>query len=1012
MTYTPSFLSFLFFLSLILAAYWAYQIIRLQARGSLNQTFFAICMALGLWSLGFFMASTAQTLSVALFWRRFAALGWTSIFSFILIFFILLTGRAKSEKAIRSLWLLHIPALLTMTVFALSPSLAPAQYLLVKTSVGWTNLARHTPWDYLYYAYFIVYMGLSLHLVWRWKDSIKEEEKKIQARRILLAMLLVVPLGGFIDLFANTLLSQRLPQIAPLFILFPVGAMYYAASHHDVFACREKRPERIISLHQEDRIYRGLAIFFSLSGLLSFVFLYASQLEKGQVDLPFIVSRSISVLALGLILLSLEKIEKRRFRELLSMGLLLFSIPLLSLIFLEDAGLSLWAFPLLILLASLLFNRPKFLLAIGITSILTQRLVWILYPGQALFVDKYDYILRMIIFVIAGFFGLYVNRVYMAQKRENDYKVRFQRMISDVLFEFVTYNRKSTDEKNDYLLRKIGGFFEVDRTYLFMINHRDKTMTYSNEWCQPGIRSEKKAIQKMPIDRFPWWFEQLSKHSMVYIEDVGCMPENARAEQMQLEGQSVKSLLAAPIICEGKINGFIGMDSVLEKKTWTEENISLLNIMASILSSSLSPRMTQIEKEYRADYDPLTQLPNRFYFADQVNQTILKAKKSKEHLAIIFLDLDAFKLVNDQIGHKGGDKLLIKVGQALGAQLGEDHLLARFGGDEFLVLVDGFVEKGELEAILAKLMRAFLRPFKVSGQVFTMSASLGIASYPEDGSEADALLKSADYAMRQAKREGRGRYLVCDPSMREAMQKSQVLSNDLPLALEKKDFEIYYQPQIDLASGRIAGVEALLRWKHPSLGWIPPLLFIPLAEKNGLINRLGEWVFSQACQQKKDWKARGLDDLSLAVNLSGVQMVDPHIAKTLEGLMGENQINPRQMELEITESIAIEETQYLQNVLKDLKATGMTITIDDFGTQYSSLVRLKILPADKIKIDMQFVQGIEDSEKDRAIIAVIIKLAKSLGLKVLAEGVETKAQLDFLVDKECDLVQGYYYHRD
>lgn len=265
--------------------------------------------------------------------------------------------------------------------------------------------------------------------------------------------------------------------------------------------------------------------------------------------------------------------------------------------------------------------------------------------------------------------------------------------------------------------------------------------------------------------------------------------------------------------------------------------------------------------------------------------------------------------------------------------------------------------------------------------------------------------------MYEAKKMGKNQYVLCTDSMKEKVQRNMILSNDMFEALERNEFIIHYQPQVDLATGEINGLEALLRWNHPERGMIAPGIFIPLAEENGMINSIGSWVLKTACQQNKKWQEMGLGNLCMGVNLSAVQFVDANIAENIEKIIKETALDPKYLELEITESIAIKKETHAEKVIKKLKDTGISIAIDDFGTEYSSLSRLKKLPIDRIKIDMQFTQGIENNKKDREIIIVIINLAKGLGMNVIAEGAETKEQVDFLSRESCDDVQGYYYYK-
>ncbi len=344
-------------------------------------------------------------------------------------------------------------------------------------------------------------------------------------------------------------------------------------------------------------------------------------------------------------------------------------------------------------------------------------------------------------------------------------------------------------------------------------------------------------------------------------------------------------------------------------------------------------------------------------------------------------------------------------------RLRKTDTIARFGGDEFLILVNNLANEMDMARIADNIMEMFAHPFNVEDQEFFITGSAGVAVYPFDGEDAETLIKNADIAMYIAKEQGKNQYILCTNDMKEEVKKNIRLSNQLHRVQERNELAVYYQPQVRLSTGEIVGLEALLRWRHPDMGMIPPKAFIPLAEMNGTINSIGEWVLKTAVYQNKRWQQMGFPHLRIAVNLSVIQFGNPNFVSNMDKLLKESGLDPKYLELEITESVATKEGTHIVGALNKLKQLGVSISIDDFGTEYSSLNRLKALPIDRIKIDMQFIQGIERSEKDQAITKIIINLAKSLGLEVLAEGVETMPQLEFLNQKMCDDVQGFYYYK-
>lgn len=419
----------------------------------------------------------------------------------------------------------------------------------------------------------------------------------------------------------------------------------------------------------------------------------------------------------------------------------------------------------------------------------------------------------------------------------------------------------------------------------------------------------------------------------------------------------------------------------------------------------------QREINYLAFHDNLTGLPNRMLFSDQISHAISSSKHTGKSFAIMYLDLDDFKMINDTMGHALGDQLLVELSKRLVGALKKNDIASRIGGDEFNILIENLDDAGDVKIMANKILKCFDKPFMLNDRECLITTSIGVVIYPADGDNADVLIKNADVAMYKAKEKGKNQYVLCDAAIKSAAEETLKLSGGLYRALERNELELYYQPRVSCNSDQIVGVEALIRWNHPELGMIYPKKFIPIAEQNGLIIPIGEWVLRTACGQNKAWQAAGYPRIRVSVNISVVQLRNPNIVGKLEEVLQVTGLDPEYLELEITESIAMKEKEGIIGILNAIKKSGVHISIDDFGTEYSSLNYLKQLPADRIKIDMSFVQGIDTGNNDEAIIRAIIVLAKSMGINVVAEGVEAKNQYDFLIREYCDEIQGFYCFR-
>jgi len=479
--------------------------------------------------------------------------------------------------------------------------------------------------------------------------------------------------------------------------------------------------------------------------------------------------------------------------------------------------------------------------------------------------------------------------------------------------------------------------------------------------------------------------------------------------------------------CRNEQRSYIGIFYDIHKRKIAEEALQHAHdsletkVRERTVELSESNKLLQAEIEERkkiqekvthlAYHDHLTGLPNKIMFTDRLSQAIFLARRTEKPLGVLFVDLDAFKMVNDTMGHDQGDELLKEVAKRLAASVRSDDTVCRVGGDEFILMVQNISNPEDIVKIANKVVACFEEPYKLKGQDFFVTSSIGVAMYPIDGDNVDTLIKNADIAMYKAKESGKNQYVMCTPVMKDKVMETMTLTNRLYRALERNELMLYYQPQVSCESSKIIGVEALLRWKHPELGFVPPSKFIPLAEQTGLIMSIGDWVLKTACKQNKAWRDAGFPHMRMAVNLSLQQLQNPNIGRRVDEILEETGLSPRCLELEITESIAMNESGQVIEVLESFKKKGISISIDDFGTEYSSLSRLKYLPIDRIKIAMPFVQGIAVSEKDEAITKAIIVLAKNLGMHTIAEGVETKQQLDFLSQRMCEEIQGFYYYK-
>ena len=410
-----------------------------------------------------------------------------------------------------------------------------------------------------------------------------------------------------------------------------------------------------------------------------------------------------------------------------------------------------------------------------------------------------------------------------------------------------------------------------------------------------------------------------------------------------------------------------------------------------------------------ATHDALTGLPNRVLMDDRIGQCIALADRQSQTFAVIVVDLDRFKVVNDSFGHRVGDELLREVAQRLKSVVREIDTVARLGGDEFVLIITQSPERDAIQAVASRIIEVMQAPVRIAGVTIHTSPSIGIAFYPHDASTTETLLAHADAAMYYAKQQGRNNFQYFVPRMNTATQEKVRLESDMHVALEQKQFELHYQPKVNTATGVMHGAEALLRWTHPEHGVIPPSKFIPIAEECGLIGALGAWVVREACRQARAWQLDGLPPLRIAVNLSASQFRQGDIVSIIRDALDAVGLDARYLEVELTESVVMSDPEESIAILEKLSTMGVLVSIDDFGTGYSSMSYLRRFPIDKIKIDRGFISEAMSKPDDASIVRAIVSLAHNLRLKVVAEGVESTEQLEFLKSLGCDQYQGYHY---
>lgn len=1004
--------SILFYVSFVIYSMFGSYILFLNAENALNRLFFSVCLSLSVWCFAFSIANSAPNYEMVLFWRRISVIGWGVVYS-ILVHYALILTRPKGYRIPKILYLMiYIPSFFSIIIFGAS-SYSVTTYHLVETGVGWVNISQGGIWDVLFTGYCLGYGLWVLVLIGRWGYRSKDSKIRWQSFLIVTSFALNLLLGAFSDIILNAYTRIRTPQLAPVFSLISITAIFYVIRKYGLMNQDQNamaEPGRILSEVNLAKIFNISTMICIIAGMVDFAAQFFFNMDKPDFSGVFVIS--VIFIGTGLCLQIIKFIKiKDGAKESLFGVLMTVAFLVFTLYFSDTGSITIWAAPFIMIVVSVLFNKKRILVMLGGSVILTEIYIWWKVPYVASYVDGSDYLSRISILGIGVTMAYFVNRIYVKRLQENETQFQHQKMISQVSSEFVNANEGNLKEKIEQLLSMLGEFFKVDNVFFYHIvspaggerKNSSGMDCYSAmyTWCKP-----ESDIQE---DQLRAYFPE--KCIACYGEFKDGMDLQEQIENQVMSELKLSTVLHLPVLKNGSIIGTLCFIAKDQKIVWTREERELLSILDNILSDALIKIEAEREILHMAYYDGLTGLPNRKLFRHRLEEDIALAEKFHQNAGVMFIDLDAFKDVNDTMGHVAGDELLYQVARRLEAVVGTGGTVGRFGGDEFLVSTGISTTVGAFEDFAKSILRTFEEPVFVQEQEFFVKASIGISVYPVDGTSEDQLIQNADLAMYTSKEKGKNQYTLCSMEMKDAVVKKAILTNRLFRAMEKQELKVLYQPQVDAQTGKIVGAEALLRWNQEEYGMVSPSVFIPLAEKTGLINPIGEWVLEQACQQWAHWRDMGIKPIRMAANLSIEQFHNPGLVHSIDRIMKNTGIDPSYLELEITESVAVKESWEVEKVLSQLKEFGVQIAIDDFGAEYSSLGRIKNLPVDRLKIDMQFAKGIEPGNKDEVIAMVILQLAQKLNLQVIAEGVETENQFAFFKNQGCHEIQGFYFYR-
>lgn len=1007
----PIIVSILFYSVFSIYIFLGIYVLTINYKGRLNQLFSLSAFLMGLWAFGFAMAASSADADTALIWRRVSAFGWGIVFSVILHFVIILVNQHIDNFKVNTklLALIYIPTIVNILAFSIVTPIASKQYHIVDSIYGFTNIVHYNYYDYFYNLYYITCVTYSLILLYHW--GLKRKNISLRSAIVMaISFSSTAIIGTLTDRLLRLVVSGTPIQAAPIIMGPALFALFYAIKKHGSFLMpvewTDAGGENIITNHTKDLINKYLGIFLFIGSITSFI--YNAYFYETSNTESVVHALGLLIIAMSLYFLPHLPINTTG-KDSIFVLLACLAIPYTLLTFAKvDGAITIWIMPLFLIFLSVLYSNKLILILLTSSSLITYVIIWIYVPTIEVVVTGQEHVLRIITVLLLGWFAYSVSHIYTKKLHESERQRHYQQLMARISTELLSVNLENIDTKLINAFESIGQYSGYQRVYYLSRNQEDDTLNYDIEWCSNFINSTV-TLHNESLEFN--WLKSTHKRDGLYLLNYSDLPKIADGERSFMKMQSAKTSLLLPLEVNGNICGYLGMDDLLRVKSPIAYELKQYKTFTNIISDALSKTQSESSIHQLAYYDTLTGLPNRTYLNHHVIGLLDNATKYGDQVAFLFLDLDGFKHVNDSIGHAGGDQLLIKVSTLIKEALDHTALVCRYSGDEFIIVAPKLKNSDEACNLANKVLESLRRSILIDLNEFIVTSSIGIAMYPQDGADIDTLVHNADLAMYEAKLGGKNQFKLCSNEDKERLTYRNNLILYLKNAIDFDEFIVYYQPQIQIKTGDIIGFEALLRWNHPELGFIPPSVFIPLAEQCGLIKPIGEWVFNEVCQQYKRWTDTAMAKIPVAVNLSSHQFKKKELVAFIKNTLTQTNMDPSLLELEITETVAIKDKEDTIDVLKEIKSLGVTIAIDDFGTEYSSLSRLKELPIDRIKIAMKFIHGINIDPKDEAIINVIVYLAKKLGLNVIAEGVENKGQVNYLKKIKCDDIQGYYYHK-
>ncbi len=975
----------------------------LNPKSRINRLFFSLCVTLSIWSGCFAIVTQVDANDIhnsTYFYMKISVLGWGIFYPLMYHFFMVITdNRAISYN---KLAIIYSPSVIAIIGFATLGDFSSKQFNMVFTEWGWTNLTPISFMNVFFIGYALFFSLLILSMIHKWSNQFDEySEGGIYIRTKLMFVFYFASfiMGTFIDGIVNRWFHISTLQITCVILLLPVLFMAYILIKYNVIdSMPVDSTESIMNNNTRVNLFRMIGYVYIIFGYFTLYLHHISILHRMQNQIIV----SVILIFVGLIHFRIHAVIVKpqsvyKFMTIMAMIMLNF----VHFRYKNDGLIIMWAVFFFYILVTILFDDIRYMILITMVMIGFQIWTWIDMPRYYFYMDWSDY-LGWIFLALTCVVAIYLIRGSYANKLKSVLaQIHMQKVLTELSAALLDITVDNVKEKAAEYLDFCNTNFGNKRTYYCYINEDTEEIKLAYYRDQDGVS----AVGKEIIFDNIITCNDCKHKEMIALYNIEDIHNFDKSMEYYLKKYDILGFFALPVMHNNKVIGVLVFEFDNRDKSYVLYQYNKLLI--NMITDTVAKIRHEQELYYNANYDKISEVKNIDAFIKEVTRKIEYG--DLQYASVFFMDIYHFKNINDAFGHNTGDKVLKVVADRIAETADENDVVARFGGDEFCVFYSNFSSKEEIEKKVKYLLFLFTQPIAIDNYEFRVNLNIGISIFPDDGEDINVLLKNADLAMNNSKKISSMRYHFCVQEDKDIILENAMYTNRLYNALGSNEFLIAYQPQIDCKTEKIVGAEALLRWHSPEFGILPPNKFISILERTGLIVEVGEWVIEQAVIEHLKILQKGLLPLKIAVNLSAIQFQDFHLLDTLKNILNKWGINPKYCELEITESAVGNDDDFVMDIFSEIKALGCSISIDDFGVEFSSLNRLQMLPLDKLKIDRSFITGVGFNHTKEAIVSNIISLGKALGLVVIAEGVEDDIERQIVMEHGCDQIQGYYY---